>query len=128
MLSERAADYLETIYLLSLRQDTVGVSEVAEERGVTTPTARAAIGRLKADGFVRQRRYGKVVLTESGRRRAATVYKRHTVLFRFLHDILGVAPEQADAEACRLEHGLSEETLEKLVLFLDGHEGVANAS
>jgi Mn-dependent DtxR family transcriptional regulator len=121
MLSERAADYLETVYILSLRQDTVGVSQVAEERGVTTPTARAAIGRLKADGLVRQRRYGKIVLTEVGRRRAATVYRRHTVLFRFLHDMLGVESERADAEACRLEHGLSEETLERLVLFLDDH-------
>ncbi len=128
MLSERAADYLETIYLLSLRQDTVGVSEVAEERGVTTPTARSAIGRLKADGLVRQRRYGKVVLTETGRRRAAIVYRRHTLLFRFLHDVLGVDPEKADAEACRLEHGLSEETLERLVNFLDGYQGTSDAA
>jgi len=128
MLSERAADYLETIYLLSLRQDTVGVSQVAEERGVTTPTARAAISRLKADGFVRQRRYGKVVLTEAGRRRAATVYRSHTVLFRFLHDVLDVEPERANAEACRLEHGLSENTLERLVLFLDDYRETDDAS
>ena len=47
MLSARIADYLETVYLLSLRQDTVGVSQVATERGVTIPTARSAVRKLK---------------------------------------------------------------------------------
>ncbi len=50
MLSARNADYLETVYLLSLRNDTVGVSQVAAERDVTVPTARSAIARLRKDG------------------------------------------------------------------------------
>jgi DtxR family Mn-dependent transcriptional regulator len=121
MLTARTIDYLETVYLLSLKHDTVGVSQVAAERGVTTPTARSAIRRLRDDGCVRQERYGKILLTEKGRLRAATVYRTHTVLFRFLHDILAVDPEVANAEACRLEHGLSQDTLLRLVSFLDEH-------
>jgi len=119
MLSARTADYLETIYLLSLRNDTVGVSQVAAERGVTTPTARAAIGRLRKAGYVRQERYGKVMLTNSGRRRAESVYRSHRVIFRFLHEVLGVDTEKADSEACAMEHGLSEDTRSRLVRFLD---------
>ena len=121
MLTPRTTDYLETIYLLSLDHDTVGVSQVAAERDVTIPTARSAIGRLKRAGYVRQERYGKIVLTNAGEARARAVYRTHTVLFRFLHDVLGVESGKADPEACRLEHGLSQDTLYRLVRFLDRH-------
>jgi DtxR family Mn-dependent transcriptional regulator len=127
MLTARTIDYLETIYLLSRRQDTVGVSQVAAERDVTIPTARAAVRRLKEAGYVRQERYGKILLTEKGATRAATVYRTHSVLFRFLHDVLAVARETADAEACRLEHGLSADTLARLIDFLDRHPELAGA-
>jgi len=119
MLSARSADYLETVYLLSLNNDTVGVSQVAAERGVTIPTARSAIRRLRDAGFVRQERYGKILLTEMGRKRAESVYRTHEVIFRFLHEVLGVDPGTADAEACKMEHGLSEDTRSRLVEFLD---------
>ncbi len=119
MLSVRATDYLETIYLLSLKHDTVGISQVAAERDVTIPTARSGVVRLKRNGLVRQERYGKVVLTEEGRLRAVEIYRTHTLLFRFLHDTLGVERERADAEACRLEHDLSADTVAKLVRFME---------
>ena len=121
MLTARTTDYLETIYLISLDHDTVGVSQVAAERDVTIPTARSAIARLKKAGYVRQERYGKIVLTDAGEARAKTVYRTHRVLFRFLHDVLGVESREADPEACRLEHGLSDDTLSRLVRFLDVH-------
>ncbi len=119
MLTPRAADYLETIYLLSLENDTVGVSQVAAEREVTIPTARAAVVSLKKGGYVRQERYGKIVLTDKGRAKAQNVYAIHRALFRFIHEILGVDAETADGEACKLEHGLSEETKTRLVRFMD---------
>ena len=119
MLSPRSADYLETVYLLSLENDTVGVSQVAAERGVTIPTARSAIARLRKAGYVRQERYGKILLTKLGRSRAESVYRTHRTIFRFLHDVLGVDAETADAEACKMEHGLSEKTRARLVEFLN---------
>jgi DtxR family Mn-dependent transcriptional regulator len=122
MLSPRTLDYLETVYLLSLERDTVGVSQVAAERDVTIPTARSAIERLRKAGFVKQERYGKILLTESGRKRAESVYRTHSVIFRFLHDVLGVDAETADAEACKMEHGLSEDTRARLVDFLNHND------
>lgn len=119
MLTRRNADYLETVYLLSLSHDTVGVSQVAAERGVTIPSARSAVRKLKTDGYVRQEHYGKVVLTERGRRAGTALYRAHTVLFRFLHDILRVERDRADREACRVEHDVSDDTLIRLVRFLD---------
>ena len=127
MLTARTVDYLETIYLLSLKQDTVGVSQVAAEREVTTPTARSAIGRLKKAGYVRQERYGKIVLTKKGTIRAAAVYRTHRVLYRFLHDILGVNRKTADKEACKLEHILSADTFSRLIDFLDRHPELAES-
>jgi DtxR family Mn-dependent transcriptional regulator len=125
MLTPRTVDYLETIYLLSLSHDTVGVSQVAAERDVTIPTARSAVSRLKKDGFCRQERYGKIVLTERGRTRAEAVYGTHRALFRLLHDVLGVDADIADDEACRLEHGLSSDTKSKLVAFMDANPRLA---
>ncbi len=119
MLSVKATDYLETIYLLSLRHDTVGVSQVAAERGVTIPTARSGVDRLKRKGFVRQEHYGKVVLTELGRLQAAEIYRTHTLLFHFLHDVLGVERARADTEACRLEHDLSADTVARLTRLME---------
>lgn len=119
MLTRRSADYLETVYLLSQEKDTVGVSQVAAARGVTIPTARSAVGRLRQAGYLRQERYGKILLTELGRSRARSVYTTHKVIFRFLHEVLGVDAETADAEACEMEHGLSEKTRARLVEFLD---------
>jgi Mn-dependent DtxR family transcriptional regulator len=86
---------------------------------VTVPTARAAVRRLKDDGCIRQERYGKILLTDDGRERAAVVYRTHSALFRFLRDVLGVDPATADGDACRLEHGLSDETLARLTAFLE---------
>lgn len=119
MLTARTADYLETIYVLSLANDTVGVSQVAAQRSVTIPTARSAVVRLRDEGLIRQERYGKILLTESGRRRAESVYRTHKAIFRFLHEVLGINAETADAEACVMEHGLSEDTRVRLVEFLD---------
>ncbi len=119
MLSARSADYLETVYLLSLRNDTVGVSQVAAERAVTVPTARSAIARLRKDGYVRQERYGKILLTELGRSRAESVYRTHRVIFGLLLAVRGVDAETADTEACKMEHGLSEKTRARLAEFLD---------
>ncbi len=121
MLSARSADYLETVFLLSLKNDTVGVSQLAAERGVTIPTARSAVERLKRAGYVRQERYGKILLTELGRVRAESVYRTHTIMFRFLHEVLGLDADTANRDACELEHGLSEKTRARLVEFLDEH-------
>jgi DtxR family Mn-dependent transcriptional regulator len=128
MLSARTIDYLETVYLLSLERDTVGVSQVAAERNVTIPTARSAIKRLRDAGYVRQERYGKIMLTDAGRKRAEAVYRTHSVIFRFLHDVLGVEESRADSEACVMEHGLSEDTRARLARFLEGRSVAANGS
>lgn len=113
-LSSRKEDYLETIYRLASRIDAVGISDIARERGVTLPTVKSAVNKLKNAGLITQRHYGKVVLTDLGRSTAEQVYKAHKTLQVFLHKILGLPDEKAEAEACKMEHGMSPETLIRL--------------
>lgn len=119
MLSSKLEDYLETIYLLSKREDTVGVTEVARERGVAVPTVRTAIVKLQEVGMVRQQPYGKIILTPQGEETGASIYRVHKTLYRFLAEILLIDPKRAEREACRLEHDLSRETLKRLITFLE---------
>jgi DtxR family Mn-dependent transcriptional regulator len=117
-LSSKREDYLETIFRLSDRIDAVGVSDIAKARGVTLPTVISAISKLKKDGLVNQRHYGKIVLTHEGKKKAAEVYQAHSVLRLFLGDVLGLPEEMAEAEACKMEHGLSPETLGRMKIFI----------
>jgi DtxR family Mn-dependent transcriptional regulator len=121
-LTAREEDYLETIYRLSSEDHLVGVTEVAKARGVTVPTARSAVARLVKYGLVTKEYYGKIVLEPEGRKLAEQVYAVHKVLLRFLKDVLLMEREAAEKEACRMEHGLSKNTLRRLVLFLEAVE------
>lgn len=117
-LSSKKEDYLETIYRLSGEIDTVGISDIARERQVTLPTVTAAVAGLKEKGYLKQRHYGKVTLTSSGKAKAIDIYEAHKTIKRFLQDILGLPENHAESEACKMEHGLSHETLSRLKHFI----------
>ena len=81
---------------------------------------------LKEGGYVDQRPYGRVTLTEDGNAYAAIVWRAHRMLRTFLERDLGVEPSVADAEACLMEHVLSPDTLERWTSYLEG-QGIAIA-
>jgi DtxR family Mn-dependent transcriptional regulator len=118
-LTSKDEDYLETIYRIAQESDTVGVTDVAKARDVSVPTVRSAVKRLADNGLVRQEHYGKIILEESGRRLGREIYAVHRTLRRFLAEVLLVDSDQADEEACLMEHGLSKSTLRRMSLFLD---------
>jgi len=118
-LSASIEDYLETILMLSETDKAVRVTDIATKLDVAKPSVTAAINTLKEMGLVTQERYGKVFLTPSGREHAVRVKRRHRALRAFLIQILGVSPDTADKDACLMEHVISSETMEKLVLFLE---------
>ena len=125
-ITSREEDYLEAIYLLSRRIDHVGISDVARELGVSLPTVKSAVSRLKENGLVRQKHYGKIVLNPEGEKKAAEVYHAHTTLRDFLHNILKRPLEIAEEEACRIEHTISRETLKQLEAFMKSLSKVKN--
>lgn len=116
-LTSKEEDYLETIYRLSLDMDTVGISDVARERSVTLPTVISAVSRLKENGLVKQRYYGKIFLSQNGKKKAERVYRTHLTIKMFLQEVLQLPVDISESEACKLEHAVSNETIKRLVAF-----------
>lgn len=110
---ESAENYLETIYVLSQRNDYVRSVDVASELGFSKPSVSRAMKLLREDGCVLFEDSGHISLTEKGERRAVAVYTRHTVLTDFLVS-LGVDSKTASDDACRIEHVISEATFEAI--------------
>lgn len=121
-LREASENYLEAILKLEDEDKNVRSIDVANELGVSRPSVNKAIGVLKKEGMVEQQPYGRITLTEQGRRCASAVTKRHKNLKRFLTDILGVEDATADNDACKMEHVVSYETMDKLVIYLKNLE------
>lgn len=109
-LHESAEMYLETIYQLSLKQPSVRSVDVAEALNYSRPSVSRAVGLLKQNGFLETDTDGFLVLTELGKATAANIYERHTILSSALM-ALGVDPETAAEDACKIEHVISEKTL-----------------
>lgn len=110
MLSHTAEDYLEQIYLLSIRQDSVRTTDIAKAFGVKTPSVVSALKSLKEKGYVQYERYGDVTLSDAGLTRALDIYKRHKTLYRFLRLFLDVPDGVASRDACGMEHAMSPDT------------------
>ncbi len=118
-LGQSLEDYLETIYLISKEKKVVRVTDIAQRLSVKKSSVVAALKKLKEKNLASQERYGYVELTEEGEKLAKRIYDRHRLLERFLHEILGVSKENAEKDACVMEHYLSRESIEKLKCFIE---------
>ncbi len=112
-LYESGEDYLEAILRLSRTQTTVRSVDVAAELGFSKPSVSVAMKHLREGGLVSTKPDGSLELTPQGLAIAERVWERHSVLTA-LFAKLGVSPEVARADACKIEHDLSEETFEKI--------------
>ena len=111
-VQESAEDYLETIYLLRKQKETVHSVDIAREMGFSKPSISRAVAKLRDADYIRVEN-GEITLTASGEALAVRIYTRHRVLTDFLVT-LGVAPETAADEACRIEHHLSDDTFARI--------------
>lgn len=112
-LQESAEMYLETIYVLSQQNERVRSLDVAEYMGFSKPSVSRAVGLLKKDGYLITDESGYLTLTDTGNEIAAGIYERHTVLTKMLV-MLGVDEETASQDACKMEHGISDISLEAI--------------
>ena len=106
-LQESGEMYLETIYVLSMKNPYVRAVDVGEYMGYSKPSVSRAMGLLKESGYVTSGKDGFLTLTELGKETASKIYERHTVL-RDMLVRLGVPEETAAADACRIEHVISD--------------------
>lgn len=117
---ESAEDYLETILMLKNRLGVVRSIDVVNELGFSKPSVSIAMKKLRESELVTVDSSGHIELTPSGKEIASSIYARH----EFFTDVLtkmGVSPDVAKEDACKLEHHLSDESFEKLKLFFTKH-------
>lgn len=112
-LQESGEMYLESILVLSKKNNCVRAIDICEYMGYSKPSVSRALGLLKDGGYVVSDKNGYLSLTESGKDVAEKIYDRHTKLCDFLQR-LGVSPEVATEDACKIEHVISDEALEAI--------------
>lgn len=117
-LQESGEMYLETIYLLTSGGKSIRAIDVCEHMGYSKPSVSRAVSLLKSGGYLTVEVGGSLVLTEKGREKAEKTYKRHTVLTEFF-SLIGVDKETAAEDACKIEHHISDETMDALERHLE---------
>ena len=119
-VKESGEMYLETIYILSKKQQSVRAIDVGTYMGFSKPSVSRAMGLLKDGGFILIDTSGNITLTAEGERAAKSIYDRHTTLTEILMS-LGVDKETATEDACRIEHYISEKTFKAIKKHLKEH-------
>ena len=119
-LQESGEMYLETILILSEKQGRVRSVDISEHMGYSKPSVSRAVGLLKAGNYITMEDDGHIVLTEEGRAVAQKILSRHTLLTQFLQSI-GVDADTASADACKMEHVISDETFSAIKNHIEGY-------
>ncbi|MBI0583141.1 MAG: metal-dependent transcriptional regulator [Methanomassiliicoccus sp.] len=114
MVSENAEDYLACIYDLTRAEGAVKTTAIAAKLDLTPASVTEMTQKLAAEGYLNYEKYRGVTLTAKGRKVAERIKRRHRLLERFLVDIVGMKKEQSHDEAMKLEHNVSDGTVERL--------------
>jgi DtxR family Mn-dependent transcriptional regulator len=117
-IGSRWEDYLKAISILADERKEVRVTDIAVRLKVTKPSVFSAVKSLEDRGLVVHERYGCVIMTPEGTVEAANIRERYRFLTSCLREIMGISPENAEKDACKLEHILSVETLKKMKAFV----------
>lgn len=113
-------EYLTAIYKLQKTNNrAVRAKELAEELCVTLPSVTDALRKLSKAGLINYRRYNEVTLTDAGEKAALLVLDKESIFYNFLRNVLGMEENLAREEACWIEHGVSRESAERLMLFIE---------
>ena len=108
-IHESAENHLEAILMLTLRHGQARSIDVAGLLGFSKPSVSVAMKQLRENGYVRMEQDGSIVLLDKGRQIAEKIYERHCLIAKMLMAI-GVDEETAFADACKIEHDVSETT------------------
>ena len=112
-IQESAENYLETILLLQQRKGSVRSIDIANELEFSKPSVSVAMKNLRLNGYIEMDGSGLISLLPAGRAIAEAVLEKHRLMTEFLM-ALGVSPQVAAEDACRIEHVLSDESFEAI--------------
>ncbi len=110
---QSAEDYLETILFLQEKNGYVRSVDIAQDRGLSKPSVSVAMKKLRENGYIQMDRDGSIKLLEPGYEIARRTAERHHLLTT-LFIAIGVDPETAEDDACKIEHDLSSETFDRI--------------
>lgn len=116
--SESLEMYLEAIVELNAQGISVRSVDIAHHLGVSKPSVSRAMTNLKSAGLIAQEPYGRVTLTEEGRKKADRVHNLHHMITDFFMEALGLDEQTAEADACRIEHVISQKTVAAIRAYL----------
>jgi DtxR family Mn-dependent transcriptional regulator len=117
-LTSNLEDYLEVIFLLQREQRAARAKDIADRLGVQRASVTGALQSLSQKGLVNYHPYSSVTLTDLGQELAEQIDHRHRVLTDFLGRFLQLPSDVAEANACRLEHHIDDQALERLIAFV----------
>ena len=119
-LQESGEMYLESILVLSRKLPAVRSVDISEYMGYSKPSVSRAVGLLKSGNYIVIDADGYITLTPEGKETAEKILNRHTLLTQMLVR-MGVSLETATADACKMEHVISDETFEAIKNHVEGH-------
>ena len=117
-IQQSAEDYLETMLILQEKYGYIRSIDIARHLGVTKPSVSYAVKRRKESGYINMESNGPITLAPAGLKIAKRIYERHKALTAFLEK-LGVSEEQAEEDACKIEHVISHETYVAICDFVN---------
>jgi DtxR family Mn-dependent transcriptional regulator len=118
-LTMNMEDYLETILLLQEKGLVARAKDIADKLDVKKASVTSALKRLSDKELINYERYSHITLTEKGKKYAEELYERHLILKKFLIEVLNVKEEIAEENACRMEHIIDEDVIQKFSCFSD---------
>ncbi len=120
-MRESGENYLETILLLQRKLGCVRSIDIANRLDYSKPSVSRAMGILKKQDYITMDKSGFIELTEKGLQKAEEIYERHTLIQEFLIETLGVEPDIAEQDACRIEHIISSRTFSQIKEYVEKH-------
>lgn len=118
-LSSGLEDYIETIYISELAGESLKGAELARKLFISRASVSEALSKLVNMGLIEYKSYGFIKLTKKGVEEAKKVYSTHGILKEFFQGILCVNEKEAGENACRIEHIITKDVLEKMAKFSD---------
>ena len=120
---ESAEDYLEAILMIQKKKGVVHSVDIANEKNFSKASVSVAMKKLRENGYISMEKDGAIKLLEPGLEIATKIYERHELLTDMFM-ALGVSPETAAEDACKVEHDLSIETFEAIKNYVLKHRKV----
>lgn len=117
-LSASLEDYLEVIYNSIKYNETVKAVDIARELKVSRASVTEALNKLADRGLINYGRYQNITITDMGMKIAEDVVNRHSSLSSFFERVLGASRQESEENACRIEHIISAELLDRIKVYV----------